>query len=58
MQFEANLVRGEGALAPAMLIASDSGGDYAFLSLKAPAFDLTDRSTPSAGSTAPERRCR
>src|SRR5262249_30271898 len=26
-----------------MLIANDSGGDYAFLSLKAPAFDLTDR---------------
>jgi alpha-2-macroglobulin len=43
VQFEANLTRGEGGLAPAMLIASDSGGDYAFLSLKAPAFDLTDR---------------
>jgi uncharacterized protein YfaS (alpha-2-macroglobulin family) len=43
VQFEANLARGEGALAPAMLIASDSGGDYAFLSLKAPGFDLTDR---------------
>jgi alpha-2-macroglobulin len=43
LQFEANLTRGEGALAPAMLIASDSNGDYAFLSLKAPAFDLTDR---------------
>src|SRR5262245_15019471 len=43
VQFEANLARGEGALAPAMLIASDSGGDYAFLSLKVPGFDLTDR---------------
>src|SRR5262247_440748 len=43
VQFEANLARGEGALASAMLIASDSGGDYAFLSLKAPGFDLTDR---------------
>src|SRR5262245_6059550 len=43
VQFEANLARGEGALAPAMLIASDSAGDYAFLSLKAPGFDLTDR---------------
>jgi alpha-2-macroglobulin len=43
VQFEANLARGEGALAPAMLIASDSRGDYAFLSLKAPAFDLSDR---------------
>jgi uncharacterized protein YfaS (alpha-2-macroglobulin family) len=42
-RFEANLARGEGAMAPAMLIAIDSGGDYAFLSLKAPAFDLTDR---------------
>jgi uncharacterized protein YfaS (alpha-2-macroglobulin family) len=43
VHFEANLARGEGALAPAMLIASDANGDYAFLSLKAPAFDLTDR---------------
>jgi uncharacterized protein YfaS (alpha-2-macroglobulin family) len=43
VQFETNLASGEGALAPALLIASDSGGDYAFLSLKAPPFDLTDR---------------
>src|SRR5437763_4845134 len=43
VQFEANLTRGEGALAPALLIASDAKGDYAFLSLKSPAFDLTDR---------------
>src|SRR5262249_3058849 len=43
LQFEANLTRGEGALAPALLIASDTKGDYAFLSLKSPAFDLTDR---------------
>ena len=43
VQFEANLTRGEGSLAPAMLIASDSKGDYAFLNLKSPAFDLSDR---------------
>ena len=43
VQFEANLARGEGAQAPAMLVASDTKGDYAFLSLKAPAFDLSDR---------------
>jgi alpha-2-macroglobulin len=43
VQFEANLTRGEGALAPALLIASDAKGDYAFLSLKTPAFDLSDR---------------
>jgi alpha-2-macroglobulin len=43
VQFEANLARGEGSLSPAMLIASDTKGDYAFLSLKSPAFDLSDR---------------
>src|SRR5262245_66343371 len=31
VQFEANLGRGEGELAPAMLIVSDSGGDYAIV---------------------------
>ncbi|MCC6383387.1 MAG: alpha-2-macroglobulin family protein, partial [Dehalococcoidia bacterium] len=40
-QFEAGLARGEGGLSPAMLIASDTRGDYAFLSLKSPAFDLS-----------------
>jgi uncharacterized protein YfaS (alpha-2-macroglobulin family) len=43
VRFEAGLTRGEGALAPALLIATDARGDYAFLSLKAPAFDLSDR---------------
>jgi alpha-2-macroglobulin len=41
--FEANLTRGEGAQAPALIIAADARGDYAFLSLKTPAFDLSDR---------------
>src|SRR5204863_8557828 len=41
--FEPGLARGEGGQAPALLIATDSRGDYAFLSLKGPAFDLTDR---------------
>lgn len=49
--FEANLTRGEGSLAPALLIATDTRGDYAFLSLKAPAFDLTDRGV--AGRVVP-----
>jgi alpha-2-macroglobulin len=43
VQFEAGLASGEGGSAPAMLAANDGQGDYAFLSLKAPAFDLTDR---------------
>ena len=42
-QFEAGLASGEGGSAPAMLTATDGQNDYAFLSLKAPAFDLTDR---------------
>jgi uncharacterized protein YfaS (alpha-2-macroglobulin family) len=41
--FEANLTRGEGGAAPAMLVAAEAKGDYAFLSLKSPAFDLSDR---------------
>jgi alpha-2-macroglobulin len=43
VQFEAGLARGEGALAPAMLVATDAKGDYSFLNLKGPAFDLSDR---------------
>ena len=42
--FEAGLARGEGGMAPAMLVASEQPrGDYAFLSLKTPGFDLSDR---------------
>src|SRR5262249_28581546 len=43
VQLGASWTRGEGALPPALLIASDAKGDYAFLSLRAPAFDLSDR---------------
>jgi alpha-2-macroglobulin len=40
--FEAGLARGEGGLEPAAIISSETG-DYAFLSLKSAAFDLSDR---------------
>jgi uncharacterized protein YfaS (alpha-2-macroglobulin family) len=40
--FAAGLARGEGGLAPAAVIASLKD-DYAFLNLKAPGFDLSDR---------------
>ncbi|MBZ0148968.1 MAG: alpha-2-macroglobulin family protein, partial [Pseudorhodoplanes sp.] len=43
VSFEANLTRGEAGAVPALLVASDTRNDYAFLSLKSPAFDLTDR---------------
>src|SRR3954469_14844314 len=50
-RFESGLARGEGGLSPAMLVA-DGKGDYAFLSLKAPAFDLTDRGVAGRAVTA------
>src|SRR4051812_18821207 len=43
VMFEAGLARGEGGLSPAMLTVSGEKTDYAFLSLKSNAFDLTDR---------------
>ncbi len=42
VHFDAGLSRGEGGLSPAAIVATDKA-DYAFLSLKAPAFDLSDR---------------
>jgi uncharacterized protein YfaS (alpha-2-macroglobulin family) len=49
--FEPGLTRGEGGLAPALLIANDLRNDYAFLSLKTPGFDLSDRGV--AGRVTP-----
>jgi uncharacterized protein YfaS (alpha-2-macroglobulin family) len=49
--FETGLARGEGAMAPAVLVVNDNKGDYAFLSLKTPAFDLSDRGV--TGRTVP-----
>ena len=42
-RFDAGLKRGEGGLAPAVLVAETADGDYAFLDLATGAFDLTDR---------------
>ncbi|MBI5132364.1 MAG: alpha-2-macroglobulin family protein [Rhodopseudomonas palustris] len=41
--FEAGLSRGEGGLSPALLTVTGEKADYAFLSLKSNAFDLSDR---------------
>src|ERR1700730_3609577 len=41
--FETGLAGGEGGLSPAMLTVSAEKTDYAFLSLKSSAFDLSDR---------------
>jgi len=54
LQFESGLASGEGAAAPALLVATDAkGGDYAFLSLTSTAFDLTDRGV--SGRPAPKK---
>src|SRR6201987_970069 len=52
VQVEANLARGGGGLAPAMLMASAGGGDFAFLNLKTPGFDRTDRGVSGRGVPA------
>ncbi|MEP6841063.1 MAG: MG2 domain-containing protein, partial [Bradyrhizobium sp.] len=49
--FEAGLARGEGGLSPALLTVTGEKADYAFLSLKTSAFDLTDRGV--AGRAVP-----
>ncbi|WP_315832619.1 alpha-2-macroglobulin [Bradyrhizobium prioriisuperbiae] len=49
--FEPGLARGEGGLSPAMITVSGEKTDYAFLSLKSNAFDLTDRGV--AGRAVP-----
>jgi alpha-2-macroglobulin len=41
--FEAGLARGEGGLSPTLLTVTSEKADYAFLSLKSNAFDLSDR---------------
>ena len=51
VQFEAGLASGEGGAAPALLTATDPKGDFAFLNLKTPGFDLTDRGV--SGRPAP-----
>jgi len=43
VRFGPGLARGEGGMAPQLLVAETEGGDYAFLDLKKTAFDLTDR---------------
>jgi alpha-2-macroglobulin len=49
--FEPGLARGEGGLSPALLTVSGEKTDYAFMSLKANAFDLSDRGV--AGRAVP-----
>ena len=49
--FEPGLARGEGGSAPALMVAADPRGDYAFLNLSGPAFDLSDRGVAGRPAT-------
>ena len=51
VQFEAGLASGEGGTTPTLIAANDGQGDFAFLNLTGPAFDLTDRGV--SGRPAP-----
>jgi uncharacterized protein YfaS (alpha-2-macroglobulin family) len=41
--FDGGLLQGEGGDAPALVVAQSAEGDYSFVDLTQPAFDLTDR---------------
>ena len=51
--FAPGLARGEGGRAPQLLVAETADGDYAFLDLTRPAFDLTDRGVEGRPSPGP-----
>ena len=52
VRFHGNLLNGKGGNAPAMMVATSSEGDYGFVDLTKPAFDLTDRGV--GGRLAPQ----
>ena len=51
--FAPGLARGTGGRAPQLLVAQTAEGDYAFLDLSKPAFDLTDRGVEGRPSPGP-----
>lgn len=53
IEFAPGLARGTGGRAPQLLVAETDGGDYAFLDLSKPAFDLTDRGVDGRPSPGP-----
>jgi alpha-2-macroglobulin len=52
-RFDEKLHKGEAGLAPAMLTVQADNGDYAFLDMTAPAFDLTDRGVKGRAAPGP-----
>ncbi|MEM1048549.1 MAG: alpha-2-macroglobulin family protein [Pseudomonadota bacterium] len=52
-RFDPGLARGTGGAAPALLVAENAAGDYAFLDLKASGLDLTDRGVDGREAPGP-----
>ncbi|MBI1386528.1 MAG: alpha-2-macroglobulin family protein [Rhizobiales bacterium] len=53
VHFAGGLATGKGGMAPAVLIAENGPGDFAFLDLTANAFDLTDRGVAGRAQPGP-----
>jgi uncharacterized protein YfaS (alpha-2-macroglobulin family) len=51
--FAPGLARGEGGRAPQLIVVETAEGDYAFLDVSKPAFDLTDRGVEGRPSPGP-----
>lgn len=51
--FAAGLSRGRGGRAPALVVAETGEGDYSFLDLRKPAFDLSDRGVEGRSAPGP-----
>ena len=51
--FEDRWTRGEGGMEPAILVAQNANGEYAFLDLRANAFDLSDRGVKGRKAPGP-----
>ena len=51
--FPADLLRGTGGAEPVLVTAYGKGGDFAYLDLRRPAFDLTDRGVEGRGAPGP-----
>lgn len=53
VRFDPGMTRGEGGLQPAILVAENGDGEYAFLDLTANAFDLSDRGVKGRDAPGP-----
>jgi hypothetical protein len=51
--FAPGLARGDGGRAPQLIVSETAAGDYAFLDMSKPAFDLTDRGVDGRPSPGP-----